>query len=366
MSVALGACSPDPPETTPSLPPEIETAFVYESERVAVFIEPEMPFCRGDGVRMDQHMNRLSAHIGVAPPEQVQVYIVGDDRGAIIADWCSASKDTLGGCVRSGMVMAKIWAIPHELNHVVFHALNSDAQDASRFWFEAYASAYETDETEQYFSGLAEQSESAAYHVAHHLIRWLEDTYGEAPVVEFYVGLERGWDRSEADAAFAQVFGLSYEEALEKYATEAAVLYPGYGWCDDVEVIDVSLGETHVTLRADCAGDDTYAFADPAIEAMYVRRVLRLEQHSEVLIETSLPIGILNRHPCFDEPAYSEDDPRLGMWYRDIAGGIPPMGTPLGPMEMAAGDNLVEFVFLLGEPVEVDLVITADPLPDSN
>ncbi|NJK31719.1 MAG: hypothetical protein HC927_04480 [Deltaproteobacteria bacterium] len=259
--------------------------------------------------------------------------------------------------------MAKMWAIPHELNHPVFLVLNPDAKLASPFWFEAYASAYETRYTEQYFSGLDEQSSSAAYHAAHHLIRWLEDAYGTDKTVEFYASLERGWERPEVDAAFAEIFGFSYEQALDEYATEAAVLYPGFGWCDDVPVIAVPPGESQVTVRADCEHPDTYAFADPPIEAMYIRRVLRLEQRSEVVIDSSTLLGILNRHPCFEEPAYSEDDPRLSGWYTDIFGGVPPMGTPLGPVDMRAGDNLVEFVFPLGDPVEADLTITAEPMP---
>lgn len=68
-------------------------------------------------------------------------------------------------------------------------------------------------------------------------------------------------------------------------------------------------------------------------------------------------------HSCFDDPAYTEDDPRLSSWYKDIGGGIPPMGTLAGPIEMEAGNNLIEFVFVFGEPIEVDLTIFVEPSP---
>lgn len=53
----------------------------------------------------------------------------------------------------------------------------------------------------------------------------------------------------------------------------------------------------------------------------------------------------------------------MSSWYKDIGGGIPPMGTLAGPIEMEAGNNLIEFVFVFGEPIEVDLTIFVEPSP---
>lgn len=39
------------------------------------------------------------------------------------------------------------------------------------------------------------------------------------------------------------------------------------------------------------------------------------------------------------------------------------MGTLAGPIEMEAGNNLIEFVFVFGEPIEVDLTIFVEPSP---
>jgi hypothetical protein len=244
----------------------------------------------------------------------------------------------------------------------VLTVLNPDARAASLFWFEAFASAFETKESTPQLVGLIEQEDWAAYE-AEHFVRWLIDSRGIEAATEFYAALAPQWSRPDVDAAFDAIFSTSYDQAISEFQVSAPQIYPGHGWCDDVEVIEVSSGETQVTLHVDCAAQDTYAFAEPPIEGMYIRRVLRLTEFSDLHIAYSTEVGILTRHPCFEEPVESENDPRLSgyAWYEHITAGVQPMGTLTISEGMPAGDNLVEFVVPYGDVTDVVARITAVP-----
>jgi hypothetical protein len=323
LGAALLACGPEQPDV------ELTNELVYESDRVKVFVEAGTPFCRGDGARMDAHIEALAQDFGVAPPEQVPVWVVGD-------------------------------AIDHELNHAVFERLEPDAEQVSKFWFEAYASAWETDFSEYpyYTGGLEEQAEHAASEQARHFIRWLQATHGTAALADFYASL--------TDQGFADVFGASYEQTFTQFKAEAAKFYPGFRWCEDAELIEVPLGETHVSLRADCDAADTHTFDDPPIEAMYVRRILRLGDEADLHIEFSSPARIVRVHPCFDGAGLDWDDPRQDNDWYDYggSGGVPTMELVSQREQVAAGDNLFAFAVPLGDPVDLELVITATPPSD--
>lgn len=343
--------------------PPLATELVYESDRVSVFVEPDAPFCRGDGARMDAHIEALSASLGIDPPERIEVAVVGDGRRERIAKWCYGDDhhDALGGCLAAKWgIMSDIGSLPHELNHAVFKRLNPDAPHAATFWAEAYASAWETHSTEfsPPTSGLVGQTRAAAYDEADHLIRWLQHTHGTAALADFYASLERDWKREDVDAAFAAVFGASYEEILAQYQSDAPRVYSGFGWCDEAEVIEVAFGETHLHLSFDCEAADTYALANPAIEAMFVRRILRLPDRSDLRIEYSSPARLLRVHPCFDEFVHGYD-PRT--WYDDDRGGVLPIADHSTRENVSAGDNEFAFAVPLGAPVELDLVIHATP-----
>lgn len=361
--VVTSSCMPDEARPEPLAPPDIETVLVYESERVQIFTQPQMLFCRGDGARIDAHIEQLSTDLEIAPPTQFPVYVLKNGTGELISDWCTGGANPdVTGCFRPWIVVSQVRSVPHELNHAVFRTVNPHAGADSHFWEEAYASAWETRETQMYLAAIPGLQAQEDGHSAGHWVRWLLDAHGIATVRDFYASIEPDSDRADTDAAFADVFGASYEQMVTQYGSQAAPLYPGYGWCDDVDVIDVPLGETHVTLRADCEAPDTYALAYPAVEAMYVRRILRLAQRSDLRIEYSSDTGVLNRHPCFEEPVASEDDPRLSgdasFW--NIGSGVPAMG-PLSTMDnIEPGDNLFEFAFPTGGPVEVEAIIRAE------
>lgn len=359
------ACGPEQPSLGSIAPPEIDAVLVHESPRLQIFTPPDMRFCRGDGARIDAHLRRMSSKLGVEPPMTIPVYLVANDQGESIADWCFGSFKTLGGCFQPWVIMAKAWAVPHELNHVVLEVLNDnhDVRGASLFWFEGYASAWETHATTLEIDGLREQERWAAYRTADHLIRWLEDTRGTAAVRDFYAMLDRDWQPADVEAAFVDMFGMSYEQALAQYQAEAPPRYPGNGWCDDVEVIDVPFGRTDVTLRADCDATDTHAVADLPVDGMYVRRILRLEKPADVWIEYSDLAGVLTRHPCLETPIESEDDPRLAeqAWVQAGSVTAPLLGLASTMDGVPAGDNLVEFVVPFGAPVELDVIIRAKP-----
>jgi ketosteroid isomerase-like protein len=340
--------------------PDMDAVLVHESAWVRVYTEPDLPFCRGDGARIDAHLERMASKLGVTPP-RVPVYLVAEDRGEAIADWCFGSFTTLGGCFQPWVVMSKFWALPHELNHVVLESLNNnhDVRGSSLFWFEAYASTWETHATKPVMTGLAEQDTWAAYRTADHLIRWLEDIRGSAAVRDFYAGLEREWEPADVEAAFEDAFGRSYEQALARFEVEAPPMYPGFGWCAEAEVIDVPFGETRVTLRFDCDAADTFALAERTIDGMYVRRIVRLEQAADLRIESSREVRVLRRHPCLETPVESEEDPRLGesAWAEQATSG----GTVTTIEGVPAGDNLIELIVPRGRAVEVELVIVAEP-----
>jgi hypothetical protein len=359
-AIALGtiglACEQEPP---------LATEWVYESAQVDVFVEPGMAFCRGDGASMDAHVLALADELEVDLPERIPVWVVGDDRGAEIEEWCSGMQYTTG-CFRDSMIMSMVATVPHELNHAVFNQLNPEVHWISRFWAEAYAVAGETQSSA--FSPSVEllhgQSEFAAYELSGHFLRWLRVTYGVEMLADFYASLERGWAREDVDTAFADIFGSSYEQLIARYELEAEVLYPGFRWCEDAEVIEVPIGETQVTLRADCEAPDTHAFHNNSpLEAMHVRRILRLHERSDLHIEYSSPARILRVHPCFDESGIGWSDPRAdwNAWYNYAGRGVPKMDVVSQRDKVAAGDNLFAFAVPLGAPVELELVITATP-----
>jgi hypothetical protein len=352
-------------------PPEFETILVYESERVQVFTRPEMLFCRGDGARMDAHIERLSTLLELDPlPSQLPVYVVGHSDADVINEWCFGSLiegETLGGCFRNWMVVLQQPWVSHELGHAVLYTLNPRVTSA--FWLEAYGSAWETKASSgKYFDSLPGQELVGAYSQGQHLVRWLTNVHGIDPVRDFYASLESDWERADLDAAFADVFGMSYEQMLVQYEAEVPPIYPGYGWCDDIEVIDVPLGETHLTLQVDCDAPDTHTFYELyPIEGMYVRRILRLAQPADLEIEYSSNTGILAHHPCLETPVESEDDPRLSnsAWHEFIGTGVPPMSPNVVLEGLPAGDNLFEFVVPFGEPVTVEATIRAEPPTDA-
>lgn len=357
------ACESSEPGYSSVAPPRMEAELVHQSAQVRVFIEPGLPFCGGDGARMDAHVERLASKLGVVP-RNVPVYVVADDQGEAIADWCFGSFSTLAGCFQPWVVMSKAWAVPHELNHVVLETLNSnhDVRGSSLFWFEGYASAWETHATSPRMNGLHEQSIWAAYRTADHLIRWLEDIRGSEAVRDFYAMLERDWEAADVEAAFVEMFGMSYEQALARYELEAPPIYPGYGWCDEAKVIEVPLGVTRAKLRFDCDAVDTHALGARPIEGMYLRRVLRLGRTSDLRLEFSRKVGVQRRHPCLETPLAGAEDRRLAdeVWFE--AGGEESSSGLLSTMNgVPAGDNLVEIVVPLGDPVEVELKILAKP-----
>ncbi|MFO7563142.1 MAG: hypothetical protein R6X02_10905 [Enhygromyxa sp.] len=365
LSLAMAACGVEKEPPEPLEPPNIDAELVYESDRIQVRVEPGMTFCQGDGVKMDTHIERISSQFEIDVPPVVAIWVVRNNMGKAIADWCPVDADgSIGGCFSPWMIMAKRWAVPHELNHATLRTLNPSAHRASEFWYEAYASAWETHETTFDVTGLAEQTTSAAYNRGDHLVRWLVETHGVEAVADFYASLDRYRSREQVDAAFADVFGVSYDQSLAQYEKEAPPLYPGFGWCDSVEVVDVPIGETTLTFRADCAARDTYAFAEPPItDAMYVRRVLRLAQPADLVFEFSSDVGILNIHPCFETPVESEDDPRLSSlaWYENIGSGVPPMGPDASKNGVPAGNSLFEFVVPIAAPRNIEAIIYADP-----
>ncbi|MFO7565041.1 MAG: hypothetical protein R6X02_20515 [Enhygromyxa sp.] len=368
LATLLVACGADePPLPSFAEPPDIETINVYESTWVEVFAPPGAQFCRGDGAQMDAQVERLSMLLELDPaPQQIPVYVVRNQDADLINEWCFGSlveDRTLGGCFRNWMVVAQPPWVPHELNHAVLHALSPRIDSA--FWLEAYASAWEPERSVgMYFDSLPGQEVVGAYTQGNHFVRWLTQRHGIGPVRDFYSALEFDWDRSDIDAAFADVFGVSYEESLIQYEANVAPIYPGFGWCEGVEVIDVPFGETQVTLGVDCDAPDTHAFYHLyPIEGMYVRRVLRLEQAANLEIEYSPYAGILKRHPCLETPVESEDDPRLAnsAWDQFIGTGVPAIGPVTVSDGIPAGDNLFEFVVPLGEPLIVEATIRAEP-----
>jgi hypothetical protein len=356
-------------ESPPDLaePPDLETALVYESEWVQVFTTPEMMFCRGDAARMDAQIQSVSTLLDIDPPlQQVPVYVVGYYDADVINEWCFKSlveEKTIGGCFRNWMVVAQPPWVSHELDHAALYALNPSVTSA--FWLEAYASAWEPEESSgMYFDSLPGQDVVGAYAQGQHLVRWLTEVHGIEPVRDFYAALESDWERVDIDEAFADVFGVSYEQMLLDYEDDVPPIYPGYGWCDDVEVIEVPLGETNVTLHFDCDAPDTHTFYHLyPIEGMYIRRILRLEQAADLELSYSSETGVLKRHPCLETPVESEDDPRLAdsAWHQFIGTGVPAIGPVTWSDGVPAGDNLFEFVVPLGSPITVETTIRAEP-----
>jgi hypothetical protein len=363
--LAALACSPEEPP--PGDAPPYATELVYESERVRVYVEPDKPFCQGDGAYMDAHIERVAAAIGIAPPEQVGVFVLGDERQDEIADWCSSSRAT--GCFapHSGIVLTQVSSLTHELDHAVFEALNGDVH--SRFWLEAVACAFEDGASKfgSYTDGLLEQSSYFAYEDGDHLLRFLQATYGTAALANFYVSIEPDWQREDIDAAFAEAFGVSYEQLIDQYERDAAYLYPGFGACADGEVVDVPIGETQLALSLDCDAADTHTFVGEAIDAMYVRRRLRVPELVDLRIEYSSPGKLVQLRPCYDEPiAQNEHDSRLysDAWFSWRGDKPPTMGLLSHQDAVPAGTHEFSFAVARGEAVELELTIKATPTPE--
>jgi hypothetical protein len=364
LALAAAACADVEPPPELAEPPDIETTLAYESEYVQVFTRPGRVFCRGDGARMDAHIERLSALLEVEPPPQIPVYVVEDSDEDLINEWCFGTErddTTIGGCFHNWMIVmqARFWS--HELDHAVLHMINPGRP--AKFWEEGYASAWETEQSgATYFDLLPEQNPVGAYGEAQSLVRGLTRTYGILPVRDFYATLEPDWTPEERESAFADVFGVSYEEALVRYESETPLIYPGFGWCDGVEVIDVPLGDTQMTLHLDCDAPDTHTFRYYTVEGMYVRRILRLEQMADLTIEWSPGGSVAKRHPCLETPVESESDPRLlNGWFESKSIGEQSTGHTSWPDRVPAGDNLFEFAVPFGAPVMVEAIIHAEP-----
>jgi hypothetical protein len=367
LTLLCAACGDDPPSPVPDFaePPDIETTLAYESDHVRVFTRPGRVFCQGDGARMDAHIERLSTLLDIKQPPQLPVYVLGDPDENLINEWCFdtlVEDKTLGGCFRNWMVVtqARFWS--HEIDHAVLYALNPTV--STKFWREAYASAWETEESLGDFSEmLPEQNPVGAYSEGQSLVRWLMRVQGIVPVRDFYASLESDWDRGERDAAFMDIFGLVYEDAISQYDATMPHIDPGFAWCDDVETIDVPLGDTPLTLDFDCDSPSTHTFAYYDIEGMYVRRILRLEQSADLVIEYSTEAGIRKRHPCLETPIVSEDDPRLSnyAWLETMNDGEPNVGTMSLSDGVPTGDNLFEFVVPFGASLTIEAVIHAEP-----
>lgn len=331
-----------------------------------------MLFCRGDGARMDAQINRLATLLAVQPrPAKLPVYVVGYHESNLIEEWCfgSATIDkTLGGCFQDWMVVTQPPWTTHELNHAVLHALNPSVDSA--FWLKAYASTWEPEASSgEHVDRLAMQDVTGAYTQGRHFMRWLIAVRGIAQVVSFYESFETGWSETDVEEAFAAAFEVGFEELLAEYQTEVPLAYPGDAWCDDIESIDVPVGQTQFTLELDCDKPDTHAFYSLyPFDGMYVRRVLRLEQPLDLEIQYSSHTGILRRHPCLETPVVSAEDPRLDQsaWHEFIGTGAPAVGPVTWSNGIPAGDNLFEFVAPIGTPVTIDAIIYAEPASDGS
>lgn len=185
-------------------------AYEYTTEHLVVHSDAER--CRGDLARWEGFAEHVETTLELPIPRTIHVYAWDRetyDEGA----WCRLGAD---GCfMKPDVVYSIIGSIEHEL----VHAITTDLANEDLTFAEGLAVAL----AEESFFGVEppqffiESSPEVDYATAGHFVRWLLESFGPAPLLEFMAIAGAGPDDLEA------IYG---EDVITRYYDQAEPAYP--------------------------------------------------------------------------------------------------------------------------------------------
>lgn len=233
--ILLFAC-----EQNPGLPVS------YETEHLRIGTDLDHPLCAGDLIAFEEIIRRTEDELGISMESTFSVSIWSDEA------WKSVRPEHCGpgslGCTSydENAIFTSWSMIEHELVHAAI-----PIPDLTPFYAEGLADVYGRRQT-RFGSTLPADSLKLSgtkvdRRTARHFVYWLRETWGGSKLGEL---AKLG---KHADKRFADVYGLSFEEAQAMYFNTAPWGYPPIDSCSggSVEFAD-DLGRWEAIVDLDC------------------------------------------------------------------------------------------------------------------
>ena len=224
--------------------------------------EEVSPLCEYTRAVVEDEAWRIAEELAVEDPDLIPVRI---SSAALVADRCTPAGDQRPGCVLDGPVVeATLGAVPHE----IVHALRAQhlGPKTTPFFEEGLAAAVGSGPLGRFAVSIDAAPRDPAqildlvhaprtdltywsYVLAGHYVAWLRDTYGAAPVLEFFAAASN----APASERFAAAVGDSIESVTDRWATDAPASIVLDARCD--HAIPLQWDGDAATLELDLACD---------------------------------------------------------------------------------------------------------------
>lgn len=293
-----------------------ELPIEYETEHLRIGTEPDdTPLCRGDLIALEQQIARVEDELELALAETYTVNIWSEE------SWWAGAINNCGGETPFGCTMqsrATIWTTRGSLEHELVHAVMGGSS-LHPFFNEGLAELYGGQQTRFGFSAPSANQDTDRYttdiRTATHFLRWLRERWGGHSLARLV------HDGQDGFSGFESIYGMTIEEAEQRYFVEAPFAYASLYDCQGLELMPAEIVDGWIdTIPLDCeTGVDTRS----AGEGIIVHRTLEVSEPGYYSVSTDGEwFDIYRCGNRFDAPApdaWLEDVPSSHAGYPDPA-----------------------------------------------
>lgn len=335
------------------LPPD---EFVGETRDLHAYRDPSgEKVCAGTLVVWQTHVEAVGSFLGATQSLGPFAVVITGSSGAPL--YCDGRMDRAGcanGKAAPPFAVGDAWAIPHELAHLVEYARSRT--DRTPFWSEGFAEAWsdrgsELPSAAALDSLLVEDSREVDYPLASHWVQWIAGEHGSEAIAAFLRVSERKDKEQERVDIFEEVLGEPYTAVQERFWSEAALYYPGFGRCGETDHVLPARGRLNIGVTIDCAVDPGPMPAWPE-GRVYTTRVIEIAESAMYRIHADRGSALLLPCDAIDDPL---DASRWSNYERKIYyEGTDAVPTQLG---LRAGRYKLWLVSTDELPIDMNVVI---------
>ncbi|MCY0990658.1 hypothetical protein OV203_26175 [Nannocystis sp. ILAH1] len=298
VCLAGGACGDDHGGDGAERPP-----IVWKGEHVQVGTLLELDgWCPGTLARLDDYAAALKDRFHAPEAPIINYYLYAPPLSS--HDLCGGNR----ACVVDGDVSTPELLDIHELVHAVSATFGSMPhffeEGAASYWGRHYAVDFRGLDIREV---LAEHWSSGAdpreYALAAHFTSYLVHTHGDEPYVALLQATSRDQSRSEFEATFADILGVSLDQAIDDYEANWPYCDP---WAAQSSFYECGRPATVVTPGEGTEFDLDISCADPEVVGPsalgFPDRVPRIWRDLTIAVEVDQPSQIIT----FDVPAVGE------------------------------------------------------------